>query len=407
LFALTLVGAVNWADRQVVPILFPGIRKDLGLSDTELGVISGLAFSLIYAISSFGFGYAADRYLRKRVIAVGLLIWSVATAASGLAESFWSLFAARFVTGIGEASLYPCALSLIAETFPAERRGRALGIFGAAAAIGGGLGVGLGGSLAQTLGWQKVFFIYGGAGLLCLPLLLMVPERRRSRNPAHDESTAKVVRELLTDRRLRWLWACGALALGSGQGFGAWGPSYFVRSLGLEVKEAGVLFGIAALTGGIFGGIFGGALSDRLRKTRAGAEFVVPAWAAFAGAALVFVTIEAGHGVLANAGGLLATLAIYAIFPGLSASMLSFVAHHRHGAAGALNTLFLGGIGAATGPFVVGVASDTLGSLHAALYIPMAGLALAGVLALCAGKAARTRGETAAGSAAQRSSAGC
>src|SRR5512139_900367 len=147
LFVLTLVGAVNWADRQVVPILFPAIRNDLGLTDSELGVIGGLAFSLIYAVAAFGFGWAADRGRRSRLIALGLAVWSVATAASGLATNFWSLFFARFFTGIGEASLYPCALSLIAERFPAQRRGSALGIFGAAAAIGGGLGVGIGGRL--------------------------------------------------------------------------------------------------------------------------------------------------------------------------------------------------------------------------------------------------------------------
>src|SRR4051812_40827279 len=108
LTVLTIIGTVNWADRQVVPILFPGIRHDLGLTDTELGVIGGLAFSIIYALSSFEFGYAADRGMRKHIIAGALVVWSAATMASGLATSFWTLFAARFFTGIGEASLYPC-----------------------------------------------------------------------------------------------------------------------------------------------------------------------------------------------------------------------------------------------------------------------------------------------------------
>jgi MFS family permease len=129
LTVLTVVGSINWADRQVVPILFPGIQKDLGLSDTQLGVIGGLAFSVIYAISALGFGYAADRFVRKRVIIVGLVLWSAATAAGGFATGFWSLFAARFFTGIGEASLYPCALSLIGERFGPGERGKALGIF--------------------------------------------------------------------------------------------------------------------------------------------------------------------------------------------------------------------------------------------------------------------------------------
>jgi MFS transporter, Spinster family, sphingosine-1-phosphate transporter len=392
LFVLTLVGTVNWADRQVVPILFPGIRRDLGLNDTQLGIIGGLAFSLIYAISSFGFGYAADRHLRKHIMAGALVLWSLATMASGLATGFWSLFSARFFTGIGEASLYPCALSLIAERFSADRRGRALGIFGAAAALGSGLGVGLGGRLADVLGWQNVFFIYGGVGFLCLPFLLILREEKRSRTGDRAETTMTAIRAALRDSRLRWLWACGTLALASGQGFAAWVPSYFVRDLKLDVTQAGALFGGSALLGGIVGGYFGGALADRRRRARPGGEFDVSAGAAFVAALLVLLTLEAGPGIGSALGGLLATLAIYGLFPGLLSAMLSFVPAHRHGATGALNTLFLGGIGAATGPFLVGAASDGFGSLHMALYIPIVGLTLAALLAIRAGQVTRKVG---------------
>ncbi|HEY6561389.1 MAG TPA: MFS transporter [Polyangiaceae bacterium] len=393
LVVLTAVGTVNWADRQVVPILFPGIRKDLNLTDTELGVIGGLAFSLIYALSSFAFGYAADRHVRKHVMAFGLVLWSMATAASGLADGFWSLFWARFFTGVGEASLYPCALSLIAERFPPTQRGRALGIFAAAAAIGGGLGIGLGGRLAETLGWQKVFFIYGAVGLVCLPALLALHEPKRE-SLAHRESTAQALKAVVRDKRLLWLWAAGTVAMASGQGFGAWVPSYFVRNLGLDVTQAGALFGASALIGGILGGILGGTLADRRRRARVGGEFDVAAVAAISAAVLVLLTLQAGVGTLAALGGLFATLMIYGTFPGLLSAMLSLAPAHRHGATGAVNTLCLGGIGAASGPFVVGATSDALGSLHAALYLPIIGLFGAGLLAVQAGRVVRkTDGE--------------
>src|SRR6185503_10042340 len=110
LTVITAVNAVNWADRQVVPILFPAIRGEIALSDTQLGIIGGLAFSLVYAVSSFAFGYAADRTIRRNVVVFGLVVWSIATAASGLATGFRSLFAARFFTGAGEASLYPATM---------------------------------------------------------------------------------------------------------------------------------------------------------------------------------------------------------------------------------------------------------------------------------------------------------
>jgi predicted MFS family arabinose efflux permease len=389
LAVLTLVGTVNWADRQVVPILFPAIRKDLGLNDTELGTIGGLAFSLIYALSSFGFGYAADRLLRKYVLAFGLVAWSMATAASGLAVDFWTLFWARFFTGVGEASLYPCALSLIAERIAPQQRGRALGMFAAAAALGGGLGVGLGGRLAQSLDWRSVFFIYGAAGLIVLPAVLSLPEGRRSRAGLGSESSWAAVLAALADRRLRWLWFTGTLAMASGQGFAAWVPSYFVRQLGLDITSAGALFGAAALIGGIVGGFVGGTLADRRRRLRTGGEFDVAAAAAFSGAVLVLLTLQSGRGAVSAVGGLFATLAIYALFPGLLSAMLSFVPAHRHGVTGAINTLCLGGIGAAAGPFIVGAASDGLGDLHAALYLPVAGLIASGLSAVRAGQVAR------------------
>jgi MFS family permease len=171
-------------------------------------------------------------------------------------------------------------------------------------------------------------------------------------------------------------------------------PSYFVRNLGLDVTQAGALFGASALIGGILGGILGGTLADRRRRARVGGEFDVAAVAAVSAAVLVLLTLQAGVGTLAALGGLFATLMIYGIFPGLLSAMLSLAPAHRHGATGAVNTLCLGGIGAASGPFVVGAASDALGSLHTALYLPIIGLFGASLLAVQAGRVVRkTDGE--------------
>jgi MFS family permease len=371
----------------VVPILFPAIRQELGLSDTELGLVGGPAFSLIYALTSLVFGYAADRYPRKYLIALGLVLWSLATAAGGLANGFWSLFFARFFTGVGEASLYPCALSLIGERFPAAGRGRALGIFGAAAAIGGGLGVGLGGHLSQVLGFRDVFFWYGAVGLLCLPLLLWLREPPRD-VAAQRESPWLAIRATIADKRLRLVWLCGTLAMASAQGFAAWGPSYFVRGEVLDVAQAGALFGISALIGGILGGVLGGAAADRRSKAVVGGELDVAALGALASAVLIGVTLTAPRN-LAAATGVVVSLAIYGLFPGLLAAMLSLTPAHRHGIAGALNTLFVGGVGAAFGPFVVGAASDATGDLRLALGLPIAGFVAATVGAVYAGRMVR------------------
>jgi MFS family permease len=390
LAVITAVNAVNWADRQVVPILFPGIRSELALSDTQLGIIGGFAFSVVYAGASFLFGYAADRTIRRNIIVVGLVIWSIATAASGLATGFGSLFAARFFTGAGEASLYPATMSLIAERCPVTRRGRAMGIFGAAAAVGGGLGVGFGGYLAETLGWRTVFFIYGAVGLLLVPLLLSIPEARRDPSDENrPEPPGRVIRELLSDRRLLSLWIAGCIMIGAGFGYGAWVPSLLVRTRGFEVAVAGYFFGAAALTGGVAGSLLGGVLADRFRRRRLAGELDLSAVAALLAMPLVALVLASTSLPLLVVGGLLGPVAIYAFFPPLQTVLTEIVPQRRLGMAYAINILFLAGIGQALGPFVVGRVSDATGSLVTGLAITVVAMGVASALALATGHVVR------------------
>lgn len=389
LAVLTITSTMNWADRQVVPILFPGIRAELGLSDTELGIIGGLAFSLIYAITGFAFGIAADRTMRVYVIAFGLTVWSLATAAGGFATSFWTLFWARFFTGIGEASLFPCAVSLIGERFAPEKRGAALGIYAVAAALGAGLGVGLGGRLTEVLGWRAVFFIYGGAGLLLLPLVLSIPEERRTATGGRHEVPWRVLRELLADTRLLYMWIGGGGAIAAALGFASWAPSYFIRDRGLDVTQAGLLFGAGSLLGGIGGSLLGGKLADTWARTRHAAGLYVAFASAVVSVPLLLITINSASPWVFGPVGLLGLIAIYCFFPALQAVLVTFVPKERHGLAAALNVFFLGGLGSALGPFVVGVVSDATGSLHTAMMVPAIGLALAAGIIGLAIRAAR------------------
>ena len=392
LTVLTITSAMNWADRQVVPILFPGMRAELGLSDTELGIIGGLAFSLIYAVTGFVFGVAADRYMRVYVIAFGLTVWSLATAAGAFVTGFQSLFWARFFTGIGEASLFPCAISLIGERFPPATRGRALGIYGASTAIGAGLGIGLGGRLAEVLGWRQVFLMYGGVGLLLLPLVLSLPETPRVQSAAQRESPTRVLRELLEDPRLLIGWIAGLVAIASGLGFAAWAPSYFVRERGLGVTETGAIFGVGALVGGIGGSVLGGLLADRRRATSAPGALDVAWVCALVAAPLLLLTINTGSPWVFATLGLMGLTAVYAIFPALQTFMVALVPPKRHGMASALNVFFMGGIGSALGPFVIGLVSDRTGSLHTAISIPAIGLVLAAALIVVARRLAQRSG---------------
>jgi predicted MFS family arabinose efflux permease len=343
LAVLTAVNTVNWADRQVVPILFPGIRAELGLSDTQLGIISGLAFSLVYALASFVFGRAADYRRRRNLIAIGLVMWSCATAAGGLATGFVTLLAARFFIGVGEASLYPSAMSWIAERFPAERRGRAMGIFGSAAALGGGLGVAVGGWMSSTLGWRWVFFTYGGFGLLLVPLVLSLPEPLRDRDRAKSgESMANVLLEVVRDKRLILLWTGGMFMMAGGIGYSHWVPSLFQRSRGFSIETAGLLFGGSLVVGGIAGSLSGGILADRFRKVRLAGELDVSFYAILLALPLVALTLIPAPIYVLVVAGVLAPIPIFACFPSLQTMLMEIVPPERHGLAYAVHILFLG-----------------------------------------------------------------
>ncbi len=382
----TAVNAVNWAERQVMPILFPAVRTELGLTDTQLGIIGGIAFSIIYAISSFAFGRAADYGRRTRITALGLLLWSFATAAGGLATGFLSLFAARFFIGLGEASFYPCAMSLLAERSPAERRGRAMGIFGAAAAAGGGIGVALGGLLAESYGWRSVFFTYGGIGLLFLPALFTIHDPSRDRGGAPREPMLPALKSLLTDGRLLRVWAAGTVMIAAGIGYSTWIPSFFVRERGLDVADAGYVFGASILVGGTRGSVLGGHFADVRRRLRKAGELDVSVAAASLGLPFVLMTLAPIDPRLQLAGALLAPVAIYAYFPSLQTMLVEIAPPQRLGIAYALQILFLGGVGQALGPFLVGVISDRSGSLLAGLLVPLVGLVAAAGLAALAGR---------------------
>lgn len=391
LIALCAATTINWADRQVVPILFPAIQAELGLSDTELGIIGGLAFSLVYALSSFVFGRAADYGRRTRIIAFGLLLWSAATAAGGLAVGFFSLFAARFFIGVGEASLYPCALSLLAEAYPAERRGRALGVLGTAAALGGGLGVGLGGAMSEWIGWRNVFFVYGGTGVLLIPWLLSVPEAKRAHAGGAREPMAPVLRELVADGRLVTVWMSGAAMIAAAMAFATWLPSYFVRERGFDVEQVGWVFGLSVFLGGSIGSLAGGHFADVGRRRRKGGDLDVSTLAAAVALPLVVLVLLPVPVFLEFFCVVVAPVCIYAFFPSLQTTLVELVPPSRHGLAYAMHILCLSGIGAALGPFVVGIVSDASGSLLAGLSLIPFLLALAAFLSWSAGSKIRAR----------------
>ncbi len=280
---LFVVYVFNFIDRQILSILLDPIKADLGVSDTAMGFLTGLAFALFYTAAGIPIARWADTGTRRSIIAMGLFAWSLMTACSGLARSFLQLALARVGVGVGEAAGSPPAHSLISDYFPPERRATALSIYSSGIYVGVMFGYLAGGWLGEFFSWRVAFFVVGLPGLVLAVIVRVTvrePERGRSeRGPVDDrrEDLREVARFLLA-RRTFVLAAigCGFTAF-AGYGFGAWVPAFLGRVRGMSGGEIGTWIGLANGITGAAGSVLGGVVADRLAKRDARWYLWVPA----------------------------------------------------------------------------------------------------------------------------------
>jgi len=266
---LVVVYTFNFIDRQILSILLEPIKRELALSDTQLGLLTGFAFAAFYATLGMPIARIADRSSRRNLIAISLAVWSAMTALSGLAMNFWQLLIARIGVGAGEAGCSPAAHSMIADYYPARSRATALGIYALGIPFGTLFGLYLGGAINEAFGWRMAFFIVGAPGLL-LALLVRFTVAEPPRGMAEGRTAVaqqpgigETLGYLLRKRSFRHLAFGAALTAFVGYGFVAWTPSFLIRSHGLSTTEVGTWLGLIV---GIAGGIgisLGGFLADR------------------------------------------------------------------------------------------------------------------------------------------------
>jgi MFS family permease len=267
---LIVVYTFNFIDRQILSILMEPIKQDLGLSDTQLGLLSGFAFAAFYATLGIPIARYADRSNRRNLIALALAVWSAMTAVSGLAQNFWHLLIARIGVGVGEAGCSPPAHSMIADYYPAERRATALGLYSLGIPVGILFGFLAGGWINEFFGWRVAFFVVGIPGvLLAIVMRMTVKEPPRGMaegraSTAAQPSIGDTFRYLWAKRAFRHLAFGGALTAFVGYGVTSWMPSFLIRSHGMSTGEIGTWLGlILGIPGGI-GIVAGGWLADRL-----------------------------------------------------------------------------------------------------------------------------------------------
>ncbi|MCC6924292.1 MAG: MFS transporter [Novosphingobium sp.] len=270
LLVLLVVYIFNFLDRQIVNILAEPIGRDLKLSDTQLGLMTGLAFALFYTVLGLPIARYADRPTtdRGRLIAAALTIWSGMTALCGLAQNYVQLLMARIGVGVGEAGCTPAAHSLIADRVPPDRRPGAMAFYALGIPVGSLLGMMIGGYLADTLGWRKAFTLVGLPGIvMAVIVLLLVKDKGRAKaGPVSTQGGVgmfSALGQLLRSPAYLLLLAGASASSFLSYGKATWTTIFFQRSYGMSPGEVGFTFGLWGGLAGALGTWLGGWLADR------------------------------------------------------------------------------------------------------------------------------------------------
>lgn len=364
---LLLVMVFNYMDRAVITVLLEPIGRDLGLSDSALGLLAGLPFAILYALAGVPFARVADIGDRRLLIAASVALWSLATAACGLATGLWSLFLMRVLVGVGEGAGTPAIHSAMTDHVPMSRRSLAAGLFVLAGMTGGMLGFMLGGVLAEAYGWRWAFVLVGAPGLaVALLVLRFVPELRQApRWPCWDEVAGTEARA--TFRRLwrlptfRLLVPAFTLSYGVGNAVSSWSAVYLAREFGRDIGEIGAMLGLVALAPAAAASVLGGVLGGQLgRRYGTGWLLRIPAWSCLAllPCYLAFVFLGSWTQILAALG--LGSFAAGLYMGPVFAAIYSLARSSDRATVVAMVALFTNVIGLGLSPLAVGLLSDQL-----------------------------------------------
>ena len=272
LLVLLLVYGMSMIDRQIMGVLIEPIKKEMGVSDGAMGLLTGLAFALFYSILAVPFGRFADRTNRRNLIAWCCGGWSIATGLCGMAVGFWTLAAARVGVAVGEAGSSAASTTMIADVYPPEQRSRAMSVFSLGPHLGSLVGLGVGAWIAQHYGWRAAFLWLAVPGvLIALMLRLTCREPLRGAQQgklvqAAPEKLSDVMATLMRNKPFVGLALAGMLMAFSGYAIGMWNTAFLVRSHGLQLREAGAIMGFIGGPAAIFGALLSGWLTDLMTK---------------------------------------------------------------------------------------------------------------------------------------------
>lgn len=406
---LFVINTLNFFDRQIIGVVGEAVRRDWALGDTALGAL-GTAFTLLYAVAGVPFGWWCDRLNRTRLLAAGVFVWSAMTAASALATSFWQLFVARLLVGVGEAVCSPAATSLVGDLMPAARRARAMSIVMLGLPLGLAASYGVGGWVAQHWGWRAAFLVAGVPGLLAAAAMLTIAEPARgitepggAGGAARPGSPFRVVLSLPT---IWWLIVSGALHNFVMYALSQFLTPFLMRVHGVSLQTAGLYATLIYGVSGAAGLLIGGSAADWAYARRRDGRTLVAAAGVLVAVPCMLAALGRPAGGSTSFSLLIAAAcaAMYVYYASAYATIHDIVEPARRGTAMALYFFAMYTLGGSLGPIATGIVSDAFttqaaraagvieitaetlepfrgGGLHAAMYvIPVLSLLLSAVM---------------------------
>ncbi len=413
MLVLFAINTLNFFDRQILGAVGEPIRKEFGLDDASLGLL-GTAFTLLYAFVGVPLGRLADRVGRKGILSAGVFVWSLLTAASGVAQTFWQIFALRLGVGVGEASCAPAATSLIGDLFPPSWRAKALAIFMLGLPVGVALSFAVSGTVAKQYGWRAAFLVAGIPGIICAVAVLFIREPKRGSSEIHDIGEQKRPGSpyllILRSPTMRWIIISGAVHNFNMYAIGAFITPFLMRYHGLDIQQANF---VSMLVYGVMGApglLIGGYVGDLAVRRRPNGRMLVGAFAILLSVPTIYFALSVSKGgttmFLVLMG--VACSLMYFYYATVYSTIQDLTEPRLRGTAMAVYFFAMYVLGASLGPYGTGLLSDYFtkatataagvtdlsqtalepfraDGLHTAMYIiPLLGVILTVVLLLAA-----------------------
>ncbi len=360
---LFVINALNFFDRQIIGAVGEPIRVEFGLGDASLGALN-TAFTLLYAIIGLPLGKLADKYSRKKILTIGVFVWSLMTAASGLAQNFWQIFAMRLGVGVGEATCAPAASSLIGDYFPSEKRGRAMSFFMLGLPVGLALSFAVSGAVAKNYGWRAAFFVAGIPGLLCVLAVFFIKEPKRGAVETIDVGgrtrEGSAIKLILRTPTMIWLILSGALHNFNMYALSGFITPYLMRHHELDIAQANyaatIIYGLLSMPGLLVGGFIG----DWAKKKRPDGALLIAAFAILFSIPFFFFSIGIPAGSYITFAALIGTSValMYFYYSIVYATIADVTEPASRGTAMAIYFLAMYVLGASLGPYIIGLISD-------------------------------------------------